>query len=222
MKTALRWGLAPACVLALASAATADPITDLYDTGVITNGVLAPGGALDLHYSLVSAPGGFTNAFVSSNIPSSYEANGPTSQWIGPDPNLDQTFPGSPPIYDYRTTFSLGAGLDPSTATISGSFSSDDGVEIYLNGADTGVGLAGFNGSLVAFSLPAGGNFLGGTNVLDFVVSNSGGGPTGLRVDGIAGSANAVPEPASLTLTGLGLLSLGRFARRRRKAPRSA
>lgn len=77
-------------------------------------------------------------------------------------------------------------------------------MEIYLNGADTGVGLAGFNGSLVAFSLPAGGNFLGGTNVLDFVVSNSGGGPTGLRVDGIAGSANAVPEPASLTLTGLG------------------
>lgn len=57
MKTALRWGLAPACVLALASAATADPITDLYDTGVITNGVLAPGGALDLHYSLVSTTG---------------------------------------------------------------------------------------------------------------------------------------------------------------------
>jgi hypothetical protein len=209
MKGFLSWGLVPAALLVAASLAQAGPLTDLFNTGVLTNGTLAPGGTVDLHYSLVAAPGGFTTAFVSSTIPTTYQPNGPSSQWIGPDPNLAQVFPGGPP-YDYRTTFTIGAGLDPSTAMISGNIASDDSVEVFLNGHDTGVGLPTFTSALTPFSLPTGQFFQAGTNTLDFMVSNSGGGATGLRVE-MTGSAS-VPEPSALRLVvtaaliGLGVL----------------
>ena len=71
MKRFLRHGLAPAALLVAASLAEAAPITGLFNTGVVVNGVLAPGAAVELHYELTSAPGGFTTAFVSNVIPAS-------------------------------------------------------------------------------------------------------------------------------------------------------
>ena len=96
-------------VLGLAAVASrrteAAPIT-LFNTGVLNDDTLAPGGEVDLHYTL---DGGA--AIVSSIIPASYLGNGPDSQWIGPAENLDQGFSGG--TFTYQTTFSL-AGLDPS------------------------------------------------------------------------------------------------------------
>src|SRR5581483_5650236 len=120
----LGWGLVSAALLVAPSFAQAGPITDLFNTGVLTNGTLAPAGAVDLHYGLVSAPGGFVTAFVSSVVLGTYQPNGPSSQWLGPDPNLAQVFPASTP-YDYRTTFTITAGLNPRTAMISGNVASD-------------------------------------------------------------------------------------------------
>jgi hypothetical protein len=116
--------------------AKADFITDLYDTGVVTNGTPATGGDFDQHYTMAPNLG---SPYVSSSIPASYLANGPNSQWIGIDPNLDPAFKVSK-LHDYQTTSAIGAGYDPTTATISGSIGSNDSIEIFLNGVDMGVG----------------------------------------------------------------------------------
>ena len=155
----------------LQTTAQAQTITTLFNTGVVSPGVLAAGGTTDLHYALVSAPAGaVATAFVSTTLPGPYQANGPNSQWIGPAPDLSQGFPTGAP-YDYRTVFDL-TGRDPSTAAISGLFASDDDSEIFLNGVDTGVGLGNFTSSLTLFTLPTGVNFVSGINTLDFVVNN--------------------------------------------------
>ena len=60
----------------------------------------------------------------------------------------------------------------------------------------------------------ASGAGVAGTNTLDFFVNNDGG-PTGVRVEFF--TAAAVPEPSSMTLLGLGALSLGGYVLRRRR-----
>jgi hypothetical protein len=208
MKCLLQYGLASIVFFACTPNARADLITDLFNTGVIVNGVLAPGAAVELHYDLVSAPGGFVTAFVSNVIPASYQDNGPDSQWIGPDPLLDLDFPSDEP-YVYRTTFTIPVGFDPTTAMITGLIASDDSVSILLNGLDTGAGLPGFTPDLTPFDV-AGPLFQVGMNILEFVVTNAGDSPTGLRVE-MTGtvSPRAIPEPSSLVGLATGLLVLG-------------
>jgi hypothetical protein len=50
---------------------------------------------------------------------------------------------------------------------------------------------------------------------LEFVEYNNFNGPAGLQVS-ISGTANAVPEPASLAMVGIGLVAVGLQAYRRR------
>ena len=68
------------------------------------------------------------------------------------------------------------------------------------------------------FSIPTGSAFNGGLNTLDFVVLDDGA-PMALRVDSLVGNAtlNGVPEPATMSLLGFGLIGFGFMARKFRR-----
>lgn len=203
----------------------ADPIVGLFNTGVDDTGALLPGGAVDPHYSLVSSadpafPG--LDAVVADPIAAGFwVANSATSQWIAPTANQDAFTAASHPAgsYTYQLVFDL-TGLDPDTAQISGSWATDNSGVIFLNDSATANASPGF-ASLVAFAIASG--FNSGVNTLDFVVTNlpaPGANPTGLRVEGITGTADltiaaiAEPQTYTLMLAGLGLLA---FMIRRKK-----
>lgn len=207
---------ATACLWAIAVSASAATIPGLFNTGVLSDGTVAPAGAVDLHYVLIASadpnfPG--PSAIVANPIPAGlWLANSTTSRWIGP--TVNQGYPtgaAAHPIgdYTYRLTFDL-TGLDPATASITGNWAADNsGQFIRLNGANTPGNAVPVFTSLQAFTVSSG--FVTGINTLDFVVKNTSGGgsnPTGLRVSDIAGTANAtvVPAPAAFWLLGTGLL----------------
>ncbi len=129
--------------------------------------------------------------------------------------------------YEYQTVFNL-TGLDPSTAVLTGQWATDDpGVNIYINSQPTGNTIDDTPSYIsnptppytysqwTRFTISSG--FVAGVNTLDFVVyniPNSGPNPAGLRVE-ISGSADPVPEPASLMLIGAGFVALGMFRGRK-------
>lgn len=193
----LRWLVPVLMAVTIASAAVAAPVPGLFDTGVDGAGAALPGGSVDPHYVLVTSadpafPG--PNAIVPSLIANGFWVpNAATSKWIAPA--NDESYPAlgtrhSVGAYLYRLSFDL-TGLDPATVTIQGSFGADNNVVIRLNGSPTTAGSATFTG-LRAFTISTG--FVAGVNQLDFVVTNaagSGSNPTGLRVQGLAGTGNA-------------------------------
>ncbi|WP_233271307.1 PEP-CTERM sorting domain-containing protein [Microcystis aeruginosa] len=171
-------------------------------------------GASDPHYSIVS-PSGAGIVINQANIPSSYVANTSTSRWIwqqadGQPANVTRTF---------RTTFDL-TGLNPSTASIVGTWAADNFLDqILINGVSIGTipnNLGGFNfTSFMGFNVNSG--FQAGINTLDFVVRDIGM-IAGFRIGEISGTAQpislsqSVPEPS--TILGLGLLGFGAFFNR--------
>lgn len=184
----------------------ASAILSLYNTGVDNTGVVIADGATDTHYTpsstAVTSAGGF-----------------PVGPWLGDDALSTWISVGghgsspSGPIL-YTTTFDL-TGFDPTTASITGQWATDDGgTDIILNGVSTGQTSFGFS-SWAPFSLPVGSAFVAGLNTLTFIADNSGG-PGGARVE-MTGDATVAPEPGTMALgvmSGLGLLGL----RRRRHA----
>jgi hypothetical protein len=82
-------------------------------------------------------------------------------------------------VDDYRTTFTVPGSAAAMTLNLT--LSADDYVDVLLNGKQvfTHPNTSMWNAS-VSFSITSG--FVTGTNTLDFVVSNAGGGPTGLIV----------------------------------------
>jgi PEP-CTERM motif len=197
----------------------------LFNTGVDALGNALPDGSLlEFHYSLAVVPGGTTNILVRSSLAGGYPippylVGDNKSAWIGPNNSLGPDGPlaldGPVGVYDYRTTFDL-TGFNPSTAAISGGWSTDNnGLGINLNGVNTanpGTSDTQFSTGLAPFSITGG--FKPGLNTLDFFVNN-GGGPTALRVE-MTGTAAAIPEPETyaMLLVGLGLIG---FTARRKK-----
>ncbi len=195
------------CGLMLASDAFGDSIT-VFNTGESSGGPALATGQVDPHYSLISAPTGVPLTAETTVPNAAWTANTATADWIGTvNGGALSSAVGN---YDYQTTFNL-TGDDPSTASLSGLWTSDNQGCIFLNGANTGdcTGGAAF-GSLQSFSVTSG--FVAGVNTLDFVIVN-GGGPTGVIAEfsGTVSSSSAppvsaVPEPSTLILVGTSLL----------------
>lgn len=204
-------------IFGISGSVYAAPIT-LFNTGVDSTGVVLPNGSTeDSHYSLVSAPAaaasGIRAITLASGLPYTGDDVAP-SRWIGPNSGSDLNGPAG--NYTYETRFDL-TGFDPSSASITGSWTTDnDGVDILLNGISLGLTtpIRSFDGPSLPFSFTSG--FISGTNILDFVVHNEGG-PTALRVE-LSGTADPeqgqgqgvsdVPVPAAFWLFGSVFASL--------------
>jgi hypothetical protein len=181
------------------------------DTLNVQSTGLAPVGNADPNYTLVSAPAGASStvATVSTANGNWYQPTG-VPQWIDPSGSGDGAEPFG--IFVYTTTFTIGAGEDPSTAILNLNFAADDLVGILLNGNSV-FGPGGSFSSLTALTVNSG--FQIGVNTLEFDVDNSGGGPTGLYVEASGSVTPVVPEPSSIALLGTGLLSVAGVARRK-------
>lgn len=153
----------------------------------------------------------------------------PAGPWVGgswisynnPDQSwpMDGTSGNLPGTYYYLTSFDL-TGLDPATALIKGSWSADNGSELYFNGNYVNTtGTTGYTG-LTDFTINNG--FLPDLNFLTFVVTNDPWGdppytnPTGLLVNIYTATAEPVPEPSTILLLSGGLIGVC-VARRRAK-----
>jgi len=213
--TKLHTTLAALALVAFAvPAANAATITTLYNTGVDALGNPLAEDAVDSHYTVTGGTQG-PQAYATTS------ANGwpvaPFGPWLGDNtsstwltPTLDSNADFGA-VYTFTTTFDL-TGLDPLTAVINGMWAGDDGFglsDIILNGVPTGQLSGGFT-SWTPFSLTSG--FVPGINTLSFQVENSGGGPTGVRVE-MRGSA--VPDGGTtVALFGLGLMGVATLRRR--------
>ena len=167
----------------------------LFNTGMSASRILLTDGTIgDPHFTLVSVPGGTTDLRIRTS------AGGyPFPLWVGDDalstwigPNNDVSCDGPVGDYDFRTTFDL-TGLIPSTASISGLWTSDNqGLGILINGQSTGNSDSGGNtyASFHSFSISSG--FQPGLNTLDFLVYNTDDN-VGLRVE-MTGTATAKPR----------------------------
>jgi hypothetical protein len=191
----------------------------LFNTGVDGSGSPQANGSAESHYTLASGPylslPGLRVGASAGGFPiGPWQGDDAASAWIGPADSGAFYGPGG--TYDYRLTFSL-AGLDPSTASITGQWSVDDNArDILLNGVSTGQTGCGFT-CWGGFSLSSG--FQPGANTIDFIVDNAGG-PTGLRVEmsgTAAASPGAAPEPSSWAMMLLGFGGLGAVTRARRR-----
>jgi hypothetical protein len=182
-------------------------VVTIFNTGEGTlGGPALATGVTDPHYTLTSAPATVPLTAITTVPNAAWHVNTATADWISPGSSGDTSWPVG--NYDYQTSFDL-TGLNPATAQLSGSWTSDNDACIFLNGVKTTscTGFADF-GSLLSFSLTSG--FVSGVNKLDFIVDN-GGGPTGVFAE-VSGTASpgtsAVPEPSSLVFLGAVLLGL--------------
>jgi hypothetical protein len=208
---------AVALTVASISAAHADAINGLYNTG------LGASGSQDIHYTLAAAS---SDTSISNTAPyityastaqvgNQWLDNDLISKWITPTAIQSQTFDASANgSYTYTLTFDL-TGYNAASALFTGRLASDNGVSVLLNSNSIGSSVG--YGSWSSFSANSG--FAAGLNTLEFVVTNyaqSGGNPTGLRVEFQDSNVTAVPEAETYAMLLGGLAMLGALARRRR------
>jgi hypothetical protein len=193
------------CILTCAAWMPA-AISGLCNTGFETGCSGSTIGAVDDGYKVVSGPLGIMGDVYIVNSYPGWLPNTALSSWISPIPNSVGTdAPAGTYLYRFHYYSNVGD-------VISGRWSSDNsGKLMYGSTVISTTGGASF-GSWTPFSFTS---VYDGTDTLMFEVFNSGINPTGLRVE-----FDAVPEPVSMTLSGVGLVLVG-LVRRWRKAPES-
>lgn len=132
------------------------------------------------------------------------------SKWIAPD----YTNCGCDPAgaYTYTLTFTLPAGYNPATATISGRWAADDAAGITLNGTPIPLAPTAI-WSWTPFTIPPGVGFVTGLNTLKFKVTNAISW-SGLRVEftnAVANCLTCVP-PSIISITPSQSLPVGSTA----------
>ena len=189
-------------------------ISALTNTGIAVNGTLLGEGAIDPHYTLGPVPAGVPNyvapdAVVETVILSVFPAVDGASEWIVPVAStkpIGQNLFNCPCCsYTYTNQFTLPAGANPATASISGRWVASQGAtEIYLNNQATGNSVQWLSyGLWSGFTITNG--FGPGLNTLRFVVSME---PTyspsisGLRVEyQSANVCSLCAPPAIISIT---------------------
>jgi hypothetical protein len=211
------------CAIVFSGAASASLITTLYNTGVDATGTPLVGGngVTDPHYTVISGPGPniypvsavtyFVNSVYLPDQPAGTNGN---SRWISVNASGSNAPSGT---YVFETTFSL-TGFDSTTASITGRFAVDNHITATsLNGNTIAGATANGFTAYTNFSIPTGSGFVAGLNRLDFTVLDDGA-PMALRVDALVGNATStIPEPATMSLLGFGLLGFGFMARKFRR-----
>ena len=115
-----------------------------------------------------------------------------------------ETAPGS--INSYLSFVGSYTAGSPTLLTIQ----HDDGASLYLNGSSTAV--AGLYSPSPTSEIPSTGTVPGGTNAFDLVYVESNGAPSDLIVTGL--DPTPTPEPGSIGLMALGMISLAAVAYR--------
>src|SRR5436309_1459137 len=123
-------GLTVVCGSAMISTVSGASI-GVFNTGEGNFGTALPAGQIDPHYSLISAPFGVPLTAITTVPNPFWTPNTAMADWISPTGAGNLSSPVGE--YVYQTTFNL-AGFDPSTAKLSGSWTSDNNACIDLNG----------------------------------------------------------------------------------------
>jgi hypothetical protein len=184
------------------------PIPGFYNTGVDHDGNALADGEFDPHYLFISNPDSLTrqpivhDSTVFPIVAGPWLANTASSTWIGPRFNTVGSL-GSD--YTYRLSVNLN-GFDPATVVITGGWATDNaGLQIRVNGQNTGLSNSAQFGSLTTFTLDSSNaTFVPGINTIDFVLNNSALGYTGLRVGNLRGLGVPAPDTAPPTIRSVG------------------
>ncbi len=193
--------------------ATALPIEGLWNTGVDASGTPQGVGFNEVHYT-ATLPLGSDPRYEFRTVakPGSYVSNPTDAAWIGPSLTADEGALVDDPVgtYVYKMLFSL-EGISPSSALISGMWSSDNWSSIWLNGVETAyqLGKEDFR-TLTSFNLYDGILGISGDpiyfdpviNSLEFHVINArgSGNPSALLVSGLSGTGQSVADGGSMVL----------------------
>ena len=196
----------------LSATTSAGAISGLFNTGVDASGNAITAGQADTHYTLISEPTGatFTTA-VAVSLAAASGANWNTadyahSEWIGSTANNPKTG-----TFVYEASFTLSGSIDPKSIDVQFDINADDNVTINVNGHNTGVSLSSLwtGGSVQHVDLSGvSGFFKTGSNTITFSVTNTGNGPTGLKIDNM--SVTALTDdvmPVTVALAGSGAVA---------------
>jgi hypothetical protein len=196
-------------VFSLPSFALAAAIT-VHNTGVDSSNVLVAPGAQASFWTLSAEPPGASETI--GGLPfryfnGAYFADTTTAAWVSPQASGNA---GQAGLYTYDLVIDL-ASFDPATASIVGTFGTDNDGAIWLNAnapvVTTGPGAFG---APTAFTINSG--FVAGLNTIHVQVNN-GGDPTAFFVSFTSATASAVQIPVPAVswpaLAGLALLLAG-------------
>jgi len=193
------------------SASTTSESIALFNTGVDSTGKSLAAGATDTHYQLISEPSGatFTSAVTVSQQSASSVAwattDYATSEWLGSIASNPKTG-----TFKYQTTFNLDSTVDLSSVDIQFNINADDNVAILVNGVSTGINLTSLwtSGSTTHVDLSSLNSlFQVGTNTIEFDITNSGSGPTGLKIDNMVASVLSHDLPITINFANTGAVA---------------